>query len=149
MICDARRVPSLPDSGQSLLVRTDFTDDAAWASVRDAATAESEEGFQAYVVPVEDPDNNGATWQVLRDAVPDNPHGASVLFIVDSVALSSPEAPILVVDLTQYRLHGRQLEPFRCVPSQLWGVDNNLNISNMDWDDFAANTDDDGIFRGF
>jgi hypothetical protein len=26
---------------------------------------------------------------------------------------------------------------FRCIPPELWGIDNNLNIANMDWDDFA------------
>lgn len=34
-------------------------------------------------------------------------------------------------------------------PRELWSVDNNLNIANMDWEEFADNTDGDGIFRGF
>jgi hypothetical protein len=39
--------------------------------------------------------------------------------------------------------------PFRCIPSELWSVDNNLNIANMDWEDFAGSTGEDGVFRGF
>jgi hypothetical protein len=39
--------------------------------------------------------------------------------------------------------------PFRCISSELWGVDNNLNISNMDWEDFAGAAGKDGVFRGF
>jgi uncharacterized protein DUF6924 len=35
------------------------------------------------------------------------------------------------------------------VPSELWSVDNNLNIANMDWEDFADTLDLSGIFRGF
>jgi hypothetical protein len=28
-------------------------------------------------------------------------------------------------------------------------VENNLNISNMDWEEFASEVSDDGVFRGF
>jgi hypothetical protein len=28
-------------------------------------------------------------------------------------------------------------------------VENNLNISNMDWEEFASQAGDDGVFRGF
>lgn len=67
-----------------------------------------------------------------------------MLFIPDSRALKSPDHPIKVVDL-------RPTEelPFLCIPSELWGVDNNLNLANMDWREFAGAVDDDGVFRGF
>jgi hypothetical protein len=52
---------------------------------------------------------------------------ASVLFIADGTTLTSPDHPILVVDLG---ISGKS--PFRCVAPELWGVENNLNISNMD-----------------
>ena len=38
---------------------------------------------------------------------------------------------------------------FRVVPSEMWSVQNNLTISNMDWEEFTDNVDTDGIFRGF
>jgi len=38
---------------------------------------------------------------------------------------------------------------FRIVPAELWGVENNLAIANMDYDEFADAADADGIFRGF
>lgn len=38
---------------------------------------------------------------------------------------------------------------FRVIPSQLWSVENNLNISNMDWRDFFQATGAGGVFRGF
>lgn len=31
----------------------------------------------------------------------------------------------------------------------MWGVENNLSLANMDYADFAANVDPDGILRGF
>jgi hypothetical protein len=30
-------------------------------------------------------------------------------------------------------------------PSELWAVENNLNIANMDWQEFAAAVDEDGV----
>ncbi|MFB7125410.1 MULTISPECIES: DUF6924 domain-containing protein [unclassified Kitasatospora] len=42
--------------------------------------------------------------------------------------------------------------PGRCirvVAARLWSIENNLSISNMDFDDFAGNVDADGVFRGF
>jgi hypothetical protein len=38
---------------------------------------------------------------------------------------------------------------FRVVPSEMWSVQNNLTISNLDWEDFAGKADGDGVFRGF
>ena len=49
----------------------------------------------------------------------------------------------LVVDL----FHGRP--PFRVIVSELWAIENNLNLANMDWEEFAEAVGDDGIFRGF
>jgi hypothetical protein len=34
-------------------------------------------------------------------------------------------------------------------PPELWGVENNLNIANMDWEDFAGRVDESGVSRGF
>jgi hypothetical protein len=38
--------------------------------------------------------------------------------------------------------------PFRCIPAELWAVENNLNIANMDWEDFADEVDASGVYRG-
>jgi hypothetical protein len=78
----------------------------------------------------------------LRTAVLAGKH-ASVLFVVDEAA-SEGDFPIQVVDLSPERR-----TPFRCVARELWGVDNNLNLANMDWEEFASTTDVDGIHRGF
>lgn len=135
----------LPTSTSSLLVRTDFTSDAAWQQVCDEVQRETEEGFRAYVDPISDPAFDGTTWQEVQAAVPVDDHGASVLFVVDPVTIADPDHPILVVGLL-FRTGER---PFRCIPSELWSVENNLNLSNMDWVDFTASADDNGVFRGF
>jgi hypothetical protein len=111
--------------------------------VSDEATRIYEGGVRAYAEPVSDAAFDGAGWETIRAAVPVNDEGASVLFIADGTTLTSAEHPILVVDLME---DGN--EPFRCIPAELWSVDNNLNISNLDWEDFADAIDDDGVYRG-
>ncbi len=64
-----------------------------------------------------------------------------VMFAADEITLSAPDHPALVIDLMERR------DPFRCVTSELWAVDNNLNLANMDWEEFASAAED-GIFRG-
>jgi hypothetical protein len=81
--------------------------------------------------------------------------GPSLLFIADSITFASPEHPILVVDLDDKVLSVAEFPeitdrtPFRCIPSELWSVENNLNIGNMDWEEFAREVGHDGVFRGF
>jgi hypothetical protein len=135
-------MPELPRLNCALLVRTDFTSDSIWREVRDQALRGNEEGFQAYLSQRSAFD--GVPWDAVKAAVPANAHRASVLFIADTTSLTSPDHPVLVVDLLD---DGRR--PFRCIPPELWAVDNNLNIANMDWADFADAAGESGVFRGF
>ncbi len=136
-------MPMLPKSNSSLLVRTDFTSDDAWRQVSEEAQRENEDGFQAYLETVSDAAFDQASWEQVKAAVPAAGDGAAVLFVADAVTLTAAGHPVLVVDLRA----GRQ--PFRCLPSELWVVENNLNLANMDWADFAGAAGDDGVFRGF
>lgn len=140
---------SLPEVRGALLVRTDFTDDERWARVCERASAENDEGFAAYVTPVDDPAFDGADWTVVRAAVPPGPNAGVVVFVADGRTHAEGDHSILVVDLIQRRLHGTELAPFRCAAGVLWSVDNNLSIFNMDWADFAGHVGADGVFRGF
>lgn len=136
-------MPTLPqDDEYSLLVRTDFSDDESWSRALMAARQENEDGCRAYFTRVDDPAFAGADWRAVKAAVPANENGASVLFIADREALASSEHPFLVVALVKDR------EPFRCVAAELWAVENNLNIANLDWEDFADNVDEHGVYRG-
>jgi hypothetical protein len=136
-------MPFLPKTENSLLVRTSFADEKAWLDARSVVLSENEDGFRAYVEVVDDPAWENADWEQLREAVLAAENHAAVLFVVDHDALES-DYPILVVDLDE-----ALRQPFRCVARELWGVDNNLNLANMDWEDFAENADTDRVFRGF
>jgi len=124
-------------------VRTNFADDDAWGRARSAALAENSDGFRACVRVVEERAWEGAQWEQVRRAAIAGREHAAVLFVVDRPALGA-EHPILVLDLS-----GESRPPFRCIARELWSVDNNLNIANMDWEEFADSTDEDGVFRGF
>jgi hypothetical protein len=148
-------MPTLPAAGP-LLVRTDFADDAAWDRVREAATREyGPDGFCACVEPVSDPEWSGATWEAVKAAAPvDKETGPCVLFIADGITFASPERPVLVVDLDDKFLSVTKFPeianraPFRCIPSALWSVENNLSIANLDWEDFAGDLADGDVYRG-
>ena len=127
----------------SLLVRTDFSSDDAWRAVCDEALREYEDGFRAYLEPVSDSVFDGVLWEAVRAAVAPDDYGAAVLFIADSTTFASPDHPVLVVDLLD-----DSPRPFRCIPPELWAVENNLNIANIDWESFADEVDEDGVYRG-
>ena len=133
----------LPKSDNSLLLRTDFSDDAAWYALCDAVQAPSNEGFQARVDAISDPAYDGLTVERLVAVAPKG-GDHTFAFIVDRLTLANPEHPVLVVDL--YDQPGRT---FRVIPREMWGVENNLSIANMDYFEFADNADPDGVFRGF
>ncbi|MDR1186692.1 MAG: hypothetical protein LBK95_04450 [Bifidobacteriaceae bacterium] len=133
----------LPPSEDSLLIRTDFEDDSAWLELRAEVEEENADGFAAYVEAVDDRAWAGVPWTELQRAVMAEAPHAEVLFAADSQAFTS-DYPIQVVDLS-----GDGREPFRCAARELWGVDNNLNLANMDWDEFADAVGPDGVFHGF
>ncbi len=149
-------MPTLPDMN-TLLVRTDFTDDDAWDQIQhDAETREyAPDGFRACFERVSDPQWAGAAWEAVKAAAPVNDEGPSVLFIADSITFASPEHPILVVDLGDKILSVAEFPeiadrtPFRCIPSELDSVEGNLSLGNMDWEEFADAVSNDGVFHGF
>lgn len=132
----------LPETQNALVLRTDFSDNSAWEAV--CATIREPVGdFRASVDFVSDQEYAGLTVEQLLSLLPPGSHH-SFIFIVDRTALSHSDHPILVVDL--YAEPGRT---FRVIPSEMWGVENNLSIANMDFEEFAEAADADGVFRGF
>lgn len=132
----------LPETENSLVLRTDFSDNAAWESIC-AAIRQPVGEFRAYVDCLSDPAFENITVEQLVTVASQSPYQGFV-FVVDQVALTHRDSPILVVDLN--REPGRT---FRVIPREMWGVENNLSLANMDFVDFAESVDDDGIFRGF
>lgn len=132
----------LPSSENSLLVRTTFHDDDAWTDLLAAVASETSDGFRAYVEVVDDDAWTGASAGTVRAGVRSAGRRAAIAFVVDQAALAEG-FPILVVDLAD-----DDRRPFRCIAAELWSVDNNLNLANMDWEEFADATDIRGIYRG-
>jgi hypothetical protein len=137
----------LPRANNAIVLRTDFSDDAAWEAVCALLMQPSAEGFRAHVEFINDRDFEGVTPQSVLQLLPEGANRefmCTFIFLVDGVAVSTPEHPVLVVNL--YDEPGRS---FRAVPSGASSIENNLSIANMDFDDFADAVDRDGIFRGF
>lgn len=133
----------LPRTERTILLRTDFHSDSAWAALCEAIRQPSEEGFTASLECVSDPAFDGLSIERLVASSP-NGGGRSFVFLADRTTLTDPERPILVVDLNDDP--GRT---FRVIPREVWSVENNLSIANMDYRDFADSVGPDGVFRGF
>ena len=136
----------LPKTNNPLVVRTDFENPQAWKTIRELISAPVPapgDTFYAYVQFLEDAAFRGLGTEELLARVPSG-YKHSFLFVVDGTAVSHPEFPVLVVDLRVTR--GRS---FRAIPAAIQAIENNLSIANMDFSEFAAGADADGIFRGF
>lgn len=128
---------------EALVLRTDFSNEELWKIVCEEIEApEPEEGFQAYVTFLSDPQYKDISADKVITLIDPEEHW--FVFVVDKVTLNNSEHPILCIDF-QEKLGNM----FRLIPSQMWGVENNLSICNMEFSDFADNVDSDGIFRDF
>jgi hypothetical protein len=140
-------MPELPSTHAPPLIRTDFTSDQVWDEIKADVERVTPEGFQAWIVFLEDRGLEGLGDDALAERMPrDYPSGYQhpVVFIVDRVTITDPERPILVI--SSYDEHpGR----FRCLPSTVQAIQNNLTLANLDFVDFAGAVDGDGVFRGF
>jgi hypothetical protein len=134
----------LPDTPDALVLRTDFSDDGTWRAVCEAIAAPSPgDGFLANVSFVEDRAFESAVAEDLIAAAEGSQYRA-FMFVVDAVTIRDADHPVLVLDLADQP--GRT---FRVTPSEMWGVENNLSLGNMDFDEFASAVDAAGVFRGF
>ena len=132
---------NIPETNNSPVLRTDFSDESRWNSLCSEILQPNADGFRAYVEFINDPEFDNLTVDQLASI---KPRDLRFVFIVDKEAISNPEHPVLVVDLADEP--GRS---FRVIPSEMWGVENNLSLANMDFEEFANAVDEDGVFRGF
>lgn len=132
---------NLPETDQSILLRSDYSDQAAWTELRRLVEAPYEDDFRAYVTFVDDPMLAGLTLDDLI-AVAESGGYRSYFFVADREAIHNSEHPVLAVDLNESR--GRTI---RVIPAQMWAVENKLFLANMEFSSFANNTDPDGVLR--
>ncbi|MFF5225474.1 DUF6924 domain-containing protein [Dactylosporangium sp. NPDC000521] len=127
-----------PDDLSSLVLRTDFTDDAAWAEV---LAAVGDDG----ATYVSDRRYAGVTIQALVDvdAAAAEDDKLTYLFIADAATMADAERRLLAVDL--FDEPGRT---FRVPPSWYADVSANLSIANLSFWEFADAADESGTYRG-
>ena len=160
----------LPETEDTLFIRTDFSNADIWAKVCEKSRTPDPLVRQALELShqinrqiggkqlppmgdlqtplhvMDDREYDNATLDQITNAV--SPASCSLhgfLFIVDKMSIDHPDNPILVVDL----LKAHKGRTFRTIPTQVFSIQSNLSIANMDWEEFAENVDEDGIFRDF
>ncbi|AVZ71603.1 hypothetical protein SLUN_04765 [Streptomyces lunaelactis] len=131
---------SLPQAEATLLIRTDFSDQAAWEALQTAVATPQEEDFLAYVDIVDDPAYRDLTSEQVTSLAADG----ELLIVADTTALTEPGMPLLVI--LKSESDGGEL---RVIAKELASIENNISIANMDWSEFVDGADEDGVFRGF
>lgn len=153
------------ESGTTPLLRTDFSDDMLWQVVRNALAPDEgsdedewdlDPAYEPNIAPVADQRLAGATGAALAALLGERAYGYVLLADDRSMeeAASGGELTVVYVDLSVSpedaeefgSLQGRE---FRCVVGEVAGIEANLAIANMDFEEFADNVDADSVFRGF
>ncbi|MEU1401178.1 hypothetical protein ABZ471_02225 [Streptomyces sp. NPDC005728] len=136
---------ALPGDGDetSLVLRTDFSDDAAWEAVCAAVDAAEEFSTAAFV---SDPRFAGVGVQALIDeeSAAEDREKVFYVFLADATTMADPARRLLAVDLGDQP--GRT---FRVPPRWFADISANLVIANMDFAEFADAADGSGTYRGF
>lgn len=134
----------LPHTENPLVLRTDFSNQMTWEKI--CTEIQKPVGmfrFRANVEFLDDTEYAGLTKELVLERITKN-YNHTYIFIVDRTTISHPDHPLVVMDL--YDGSGHE---FRAIPSQIQGIENNLSIANMDFEEFAEAVDEDGVFRGF
>ncbi|MFI8325628.1 DUF6924 domain-containing protein [Streptomyces sp. NPDC085529] len=133
-----------PDDLTSLVLRTDFGDEGAWAAVRAAVDAAG--GAHRHATYVSELCFAGVEVHALtaEEAAADEEEQVGFVFLADAVTMKDPGHPLLALDL--WDDPGRTFRvPARWFPD----VSANLTIGNMDFAEFAESVDESGAFHGF
>ncbi len=137
-----------------LLVRTDFSDEAAWASLLEELA--SDEFFQdADIHPVQDRGWEGADPDEVLAALPDLDR-TDIFYLADRETMTQPGHPVLVVNTT-LPAAGPDYEPvegvsrsLRATAAALWSLHLNLEIANLSWEEYLPRPgSEDPVHRGF
>jgi hypothetical protein len=134
----------LPKTTHPLVIRTDFGNEQAWKKVCKVLRAPADcfgVTIEAHLEFLEDESLAGLTTEQLTKLAPGD-YEYSFLFVVDAATLAHKELTVLVIDI-------ESVQSFRALPSQIPGIENNLSVANMGFEEFAQTVDSEGVFRGF
>lgn len=158
------------ERGITVLVRTDFDDEDAWATVLRRVTApvdflnpgaepaEATDPGELYAPRLEvidDPANTGVSPDDLVRLLPADHRGHGYVLLVDARSMAEVtadgELTVTYVDLSwdpewDDTPPGRS---FRVLDREVAWIEANLAISNMCFEDYFDSVDPDGVFRGF
>ena len=135
---------TIPNTENALVLRTDFSDQSAWEKIcQRIRKPVGLLGFRANIEFLDDPAFAGISLEQLLARIPKD-YNHSFIILADRMAMQAPDHPLLVVEL--YFQPGTS---FRAIPRAVQGIENNLSLGNMDFEDFTSAVDADGIFRGF
>ena len=138
-----KEILNLAESKDVLVIRTDFSDNKIWNKICNLISKSgNEQGFKPYVEYLSDKKFEGLKIESLLNRSKNYEH--LFIFLIDSITINNKENPILCIDL-----YDKPGQYFRTIPSEMWGIENNLSISNIDFEDCLNSTDANGIYRGF
>jgi hypothetical protein len=132
----------LPQTQNPIVLRTDFSNQSAWEKALNAILKPYGD-YRVGVEFVEKMEYKDITKEQLLKLIPEN-YNHSFIIIFDRLTATMSESPLLIVDL--FEEPGRE---FRADPSQIFGIESNLAIANMDFSEFANFVDEDGIYCGY
>ncbi len=128
----------IPETENTPLIRTDFSKANAWATLKELITTPNADGFQAYVDIIDDPTFDGTTF----DEATAHLNNHALVIVADHLTMTGADYPILCI-------HNASGTCLRVISRELWSIENNLSIANMDVEEFVKAAGPDGVFRGF
>ncbi|MEV6505615.1 hypothetical protein AB0M61_05735 [Streptomyces sp. NPDC051642] len=152
------------DDFSAVIIRTDFTDEAAWREMTAELERPSHDGDpgESYDV-VDAPELDGADTDAILAAISAHEElwdQLSVVFVADSTTMRTAHHALLAVttmtredfdDDEDYEAVVEIGREFRTVPSGVHSIHVNLELANMDFEEFlsSAHEDSERVFRNF
>jgi hypothetical protein len=145
---------SFLNTPNSLLLRTDFSDDSAWATLVEKLEADGLD-LRGLLEYVSDPSHNGfSTDDIARLFEADEAQGfveeQGFVIVADFRTFTDELSTVMVVNLldtTNYGGNDRIGRKFRIPVEDVWDVVANIPIGNVTFDEFAEEYDEDGFRR--
>jgi hypothetical protein len=134
----------LPSTENVMVLRVDYSDDGKWGNLKEEISKpDSEYGFLANVNFYENRKFDKLPLDLLLPKLSSR-YNHPIILIADEITFGESETTLNCVDLVE--VPGQYL---RVITSEVWSIENNLSISNMEFQDFADAQDESGVFRGF
>jgi hypothetical protein len=131
----------IPPDAQGLLIRTDFSDDAAWETFRKTLQRHLDD-YRASMLFVSDRAHADLTPEGLA-RLAEGQEDLAIAFLVDEETLGDPEYPVIAVDLAD-----EPGQSFRVIAAEVFSVQTNVDLATTDFADFARAAGRGGVYRG-